>query len=67
MSAAVVTWLASDEGQQWAESAFGPDRMPVSAGRWLAPAGVWSPLHQMHGPVDPRHDPCGRPAAGRPS
>jgi hypothetical protein len=64
MSADVVAWLESDEGQRWARDRCG---RPLRDFGHMVPAGAFSTSYGEvfeYGPLDPRFDPCGRAVPG---
>ena len=59
----VVAWLESDEGEAWRLRHFVSPLTwhPGVIGSFALPPLGFQPGHVMRGPVDPAHDPCGRP------
>lgn len=56
--AAVAAWLGTDEGKEWSRRTFRP-----AIPRRGPTRPYQQPVHALtvQGPLDPAHDPCGRP------
>lgn len=66
-AAEIIAWLDSEEGQAWQAQAYGEEgsyTFTRTALAWILPAREFSTgdYQPMSGPLNPEHDPSGRPA-----